>query len=162
MHYSVKQETKSWFKRNPILQSCTVADLGSLNINGSVKDIIPQAVGFDLIEGPGVDVVIEDGEIPKNWKGYFSAVVGVSSLQFCPNLENYKKEVVDLLAPDGLVLLTSCTLSCSCHHTTSSVTDDKHRLRPYEVQDLFHPEIFLRYSWSVSSEHEDMIFERYL
>ncbi len=160
MHSSVKEEIMEWKERNPILRDCRLADLGSLNINGAVRDFIPWAYGIDLVRGPGVDIVIEEGVVPKIWRGIFGAVVGTSSLQYSSSLQNYKKEIIDLLRPGGLVFLTVCSPGCKVKHTTSSVTEDTHRLTSHEVQELFKPEIIL--SYHSAGDGHDMIFEGHL
>ncbi len=161
MHCSVKEEIKKWVDRNFVhVHLMTVVDLGSLNINGSVRDIIPWAYGIDLAPGPGVDLVITAGEIPDSVLGFFGAVVGTSSMQYSASLENYKKEVIDLLRPGGLVFLTVCSPECKVKHTTSSVTEDTHRLTSHEIQELFQPEIYL--SYHSAGDGHDMIFEGHL
>ncbi|MGH7462778.1 MAG: methyltransferase domain-containing protein, partial [Longimicrobiales bacterium] len=40
-----------------------VVDIGSLNVNGSLRDVCPahfDYVGIDFAQGPGVDIVLDD------------------------------------------------------------------------------------------------------
>lgn len=95
------------------------ADLGSYNLNGAVKDIVPSAIGFDITPGPGVDVVIVCGHIPREWQGQFDTVFSVGSFQFCPDSEAYLSEIVQLLRPGGVFLLTMCSPRCHDAHNTN-------------------------------------------
>ena len=98
MHSAVKIELIKWYLSNKeYLDATTVADIGAYNINGSVKEVINNSIGFDIFDGDGVDVVIHPGTIPDEHKFKYGAVTTVSSFQFCPDSELYKKQILDLL-----------------------------------------------------------------
>lgn len=116
----VEKEVRTWLKQFP--DDVRVADLGSFQINASVKEIFPSTIGFDLQEGRGVDVVLQDGIIPDEYKGKFDVVTAVQSYQFSPNPDLFKQEIIQLLKPGGRLLLTTCAEYCQLKHMTSSVT----------------------------------------
>ncbi|MBI4026387.1 MAG: class I SAM-dependent methyltransferase [Verrucomicrobia bacterium] len=99
----------------------TVADLGAYNINGAVKEVIPEAIGFDISPGPGVDVVIAPGIIPELWRHRFDLVTSIGSFQCCNVPDLYKSEILDLLAvkPNGVLFLAMCGARCRTLHSTS-------------------------------------------
>jgi hypothetical protein len=100
----------------------TIADLGSYDVHGrgGVRPVLPKAVGFDLVAGPGVDVVLHRvGDIPPSHWGKYSAVTSLSSFQFCPDFKAYRHEILVLLKPGGLLLLTMCCKACGDQHNNS-------------------------------------------
>ena len=97
-----------------------VAELGSLDINGSIRDFIPDLTGFDIVAGPGVDVVIQPGAIPPEHQRRYGLVVSTSSFQFCPRPDLYKRQILDLLGAQGHLFLTMCSDRCQQRHSTSN------------------------------------------
>ena len=66
MHNTAYQNTKKFYQvyfgpRNE--EGVTIAEIGSQNVNGSVRDIFPHNwdyIGMDIQNGPGVDITIEN------------------------------------------------------------------------------------------------------
>jgi hypothetical protein len=55
-------EAFAWVQRYATAEPVTVLDIGGRNINGSVRDLFPNATVYtavDIAEGPGVDVVAD-------------------------------------------------------------------------------------------------------
>lgn len=122
MHPSIKRALNDWLQGRP---KGRVAYLGSYDLNGSI-DV--DFVGFDIVKGPGVDVVIKVGQIPEEHKGQYDVVVSISSFQFCPFPEQYLQEAYDLLREGGELFLSMCGWTCRSTHTTSNeVFDDSVR-----------------------------------
>lgn len=120
MHAGAKIAIEKWLKDNQdYLNTVNIADVGSYDVNGSTKELIPESTGFDILEGNGVDVVIKPGIIPKKYKDQFGAVVTTSAFQCCPDSIKFKKQITDLLQSKGLLLLTMCPDSCKPGHSTS-------------------------------------------
>lgn len=107
---------REWYDR---VQPERVADLGSLNLNGAVRDIIPVACGFDICSGPGVDVVLEAGAVLPEHEAAYDGLVAASAYQFAPEPEQFLNEAWRLLRPGGSLLLTMCPLYCTAEHSTS-------------------------------------------
>lgn len=121
MHQGARRAiARFYFDNRDYLDGVRVADLGALNINGCVKDVIPHCTGFDIVEGPGVDVVIEPGIIPEEHQKQYGAVTTSSSFAYCPDPYLYKRQITDLLKPGGLLLLITCSVKCRTQHTTSN------------------------------------------
>lgn len=155
MHNAVKVALERWASSIPRLTELKVADLGAQNINGSVKDVIPHAVGFDVKAGEGVDVVIEEGMIPEQWQHHFHIVVSISTLQFSSDPHKFVHELFMLLKPRGEVFVTICHSSC---HAIHSGGDDVWRFSEDGLMKLFAAD-FIGYVTETGDEkHRDLIF----
>lgn len=116
MMASVREYVAAWRQRHPDL--APVAELGSYDINGGIRDIVP-VVGFDILPGPGVDCVIVPGAIPIHHRNRYQAVLSLDSFPYDPVPERYIDQILDLLAPGGRLLLIACNANCRHRHTTS-------------------------------------------
>jgi SAM-dependent methyltransferase len=111
-----------------------IADLGSYACHGGrnvahyVKDA--KVIGFDLVAGPGVDVVLESGIVPPDQAHTFDAVYGLSAIQFAPAPDDFLAEAAALLKPRGMVVITMCSPACQEEHNTSR----RHREREWRCE----------------------------
>jgi SAM-dependent methyltransferase len=99
------QEAAKFVER--YIPSGRVADIGALNINGSLRPLFPgcEYVGFDLVEGLGVDVVLSDAEqwgIPTD---SFDVVVSANCLEHTRRPWVIVRNIARICRPGGLVLL---------------------------------------------------------
>lgn len=157
MHAAVANALREWVASRPIPRHSRVADLGAFNINGSVKDVIPDAVGFDICPGPSVDEVIESGVIPKEHRQVYDAVVSVSTFQFSEPIE-FACEVLGLLKPWGWLFLTMCTPSCHEKHISSDGGEDGFRWRKRQLVQFWKPEIKCVRLYTTKGSHEDLVY----
>ncbi len=151
---------KFYFDYRDYLDSVKVADMGALNINGATKDIIGHCVGFDIVEGNGVDVVINPGFIPEEHKGRYGAVVSANSFVFCPDPVMYKKQIIDLLAPKGLLFLITCSEKCRNKHTTSDNRygfQDSFRTTLRDLENFFSVEFDILEVGEMNYAHSDYV-----
>lgn len=123
MHESSVKHIVEWYATNygnTISSSSLMAEVGSYDINGSIKDFLPNnIIGFDICEGPKVDVIIEPGKVPaEHWIKY-DAVISANAFHLCGDPAAYKSEVVALLKSGGLFVLTMCRPDCTQSHRTS-------------------------------------------
>lgn len=116
MMASVREYVREWRARHPDL--APVAELGSYDINGGIRDLVP-VTGFDILAGRGVDVVIVPGAIPAEHHGKYQAVLSLDSFPYDPQPERYIQQILDLLTPGGHLLLIACNANCRHTHTTS-------------------------------------------
>jgi hypothetical protein len=159
MHDTVRNALSDWLESIGGAADMAVADLGARNLNGSVKSVVPHALGFDLSTGPGIDVVIEAGSIPEEHRGRYDLVTSVSSFQFFPRPLTYKDEITQLLKPGGVLFLTMCAPTCVTEHTTVPPYGDCLRLSVPELTELMRPEIEMRQTILTGADgHEDIIF----
>jgi len=102
---------KNFFKCQPDkikLKNLKVLELGSLNINGGVRDFIEplcdEYVGLDLQAGPGVDVVMSSHQYVK--PNYFDFVVTTETFE---HNEHWKETLIvswENLVPGGVFIAT--------------------------------------------------------
>jgi len=163
MHEEVKFELKNWYVDNQeVIDNSKVADLGSNDLNGRVKDTIKHAVGFDIVISDTVDVTIKPGEIPDGHKGIYGVLTSVSSFQFCPDSQLYKQQIIDLLYEGGLLFLTMCTTKCNGNHSTSNNEygyGDGIRYTMEELSNLFKPEFEIISIYETDNHHPDLILK---
>jgi hypothetical protein len=159
MHASVRNALCLWLEVLGGAAGKTVADVGAYNLNGSVKEVLPHAIGFDLVPGPGVDVVVPLGSIPAEHRNRYDLVTSISSFQFCPYPREYKNELLELLKPNGLLFLTMCAASCTTKHTTVPPYEDCLRMTIEELTALMGPEIVAQdVHLTQTGYHSDVIF----
>ena len=160
MHKSIRKELRRFRKKYDV--NGRIAELGSLNFNGSPQDYLPIEVGFDLVDGNGVDVVINPGIIPRKYHHKFDIVVSSSSFHYCPKPELYKKQILALLKLGGLVWMSMCAPSCKRCHTTSENEygfTDCFRVTRKELCRFLKPEIKPIECYYVGDDHhEDIIY----
>ena len=87
-----------------------VAEIGSRNVNGSVRYLIDarRYVGVDLREGPGVDIVADGA----TWDGdgyKYDAVVCCEVLEHSGSQPELCRNIMALLVPGGIAIITAAT-----------------------------------------------------
>lgn len=161
MHNIVRREIKRFIRKHP-MQSARIAELGSLNINGSIRELLPPLTGFDIVKGKGVDVVINPGWIPVRYRNKFDNVFAANSFQYCKNPKIFKKQIVDLLKCRGIVWLNMCWPKCHRSHTTSKneyAYTDTTRMTKAQLKEFMSPQIkCIRVYMTGTKEHKDIIY----
>lgn len=156
MHDAIKKELALWYNYlKPHIDNQKVADLGSYDINGSVKDIIPHAIGFDILPGKNVDVVLVPGIIPPEHKNKYGFVTSTGSFQCCPDSRMFKAEILDLLNWGGELFLTMCSDGCKYKHSTSPNSynfQDSVRMTSNQLASFFEPEMKTLISKTVGTD----------
>lgn len=102
-----------------------VLEIGSLNINGTVRDFFdaPQEyIGVDVGEGPGVDVVALGHKYKE--KSDFDCVISCECLEHNPYWEATFYNMQNRCRPDGLVVMTCATGNRPEHGTTRTTPQD--------------------------------------
>jgi len=88
----------------------TVLDIGSLDVNGSYKNLLPphwKYVGADLRPGPNVDICMtSEFEIPLG-SGSVDLVISGQCLEHCRNPFRLVSEATRILRDGGLMLLVA-------------------------------------------------------
>jgi SAM-dependent methyltransferase len=115
----VKKRYPSFFSNKKVLE------IGSLNINGSVRDFFEDCtyLGLDLGEGPGVDLVCEG----QNFKGdacSFDVSISCECFEHNPEWEQTFINMHRLLKKEGLLVMTCATIGRPEHGTTRTSPKD--------------------------------------
>lgn len=87
---------------------CTVLEVGSLDINGSVRSLFEgcEYTGLDVVRGKGVDVVGFAHEFDAE-PGSFDTVISCEALEHDPFWRETLRKMADLLKPGGLLVITA-------------------------------------------------------
>ena len=166
MHPNVASELLRWYNQNKIqFIDGKIADLGAFDINGSVKKTLDhEVVGFDILDGKGIDVKISPGVIPKEHQGQYVGVTSLGAFQTCPHPKKFIQEIADLLKPSGMVFLTMCASSCKVKHSTSNnkfgYLTDVFRLSKSQLINMFAKSFLVQHCYvSGDKEHRDLIYK---
>ena len=115
-----------------------VLDVGSRNINGSVRDVINTEtfIGVDMIAGPGVDIVANGHDLAKIFpetRDHFDLITCCETFEhdnkFWLTLEAMKK----ILNPGGYLLITAPSINFFLHDFPS----DYYRFTETAFKDVF-------------------------
>lgn len=83
-----------------------IADVGSCDVNGTYRKLFErndwQYVGFDMVQGPNVDVVLTPETLAEH-AGQFDVVVSGQTLEHVPRPFQFVQQLASLLKPGGLL-----------------------------------------------------------
>jgi SAM-dependent methyltransferase len=116
---SVKDQLPEYFKGTKVLE------VGSLNINGSVRQFFEpdQYIGCDLGEGAGVDIVCRGHELPYANES-FDVVISCECFEHDKHWEKTFQKMIDLARKGGLVIFSCATIGRPEHGTTRTSPAD--------------------------------------
>ncbi|HEX9639745.1 MAG TPA: class I SAM-dependent methyltransferase [Candidatus Krumholzibacteria bacterium] len=103
MHASVL----AFVKRNAARIHAPVLEVGSCNVNGSVRSFCQEPyTGIDIVSGPGVDQVVAEGPLPFEDES-FQTVISTEMLEHALDPVSSLREMVRVLKPGGVLLVTA-------------------------------------------------------
>lgn len=107
MHESAYNFVKSCVTQ-PYLR---VLEIGSYDVNGSVRGLFPRAeyVGLDIRGGPGVDRVWDGETLPPDLTCAFDCVVSTETLEHAANPEAVVQAMIQALVPSGDLIVTAAS-----------------------------------------------------
>ena len=130
-----------------------VLEVGSLNINGTVRDLFADCaeyVGCDLGEGPGVDLVCRGHELPFE-DGHFDVAISCECFEHDKDWRLTFQKMIDLVRPGGLVVFSCATTGRPEHGTTATSPKDAPFTNDYYLNlEAWHFKPFVK----CFSEHE--------
>lgn len=113
---AVKDVYPEFFKGGRVLE------VGSLDINGTVRDFFAepdQYLGIDVGPGPGVDVVISGAEITTE-DGYFDVTISAECFEHNPVWRETFNNMVRMTRDGGLIVFTCAGTDRPEHGTSRS------------------------------------------
>jgi len=122
------------------IEQKSVLEVGSRNINGSVREYISSLkpklyVGIDLVEGENVDIVMDaENLVEKFGEEVFDLVISTETLEHCKNWKLVISNIKRVLKPEGLLVITTRSRGFKKH-------DYPHDYWRFEIKDFI--EIFL-------------------
>lgn len=116
---NLKNNYFQFFKHKKVLE------IGSLNINGTIRDFFEDCeyTGIDLEEGPGVDIVCE-GQNYDNPDCSYDVVCSLECFEHNPYWFETFKNMIRLCSPNGLVFFTCATKGREEHGTHNNKPED--------------------------------------
>ncbi|MDB5379740.1 MAG: hypothetical protein JWR00_4186 [Rubritepida sp.] len=140
-------------------QNVRVLEIGSLDINGSIRTQFRDCdyIGLDLGPGPGVDVVAQ-GQDYDGADGSFDTVLSCETMEHNPFWKETFENMARLCRPGGLVIMT-CASTGRREHGTRRTTPRDAPLIPWDyyrnltardlrravpVQEIFSSAMFCR------------------
>lgn len=92
-----------------------VIEIGSLNVNGTVRDLFPNAewTGIDRVAGPCVDVAVDSENFDP--QSPVDVVVCCEVLEHADNWERLIQKAAIWLKPDGVFIMTCAGLGRTPH-----------------------------------------------
>lgn len=91
-----------------------IVDVGSLNVNGAIKGVLPDAIGIDMREGKGVDQVMLAEDMDKHFSD-LDAITCCDTLEHVENWRGAMEAIWRSLKADGVLILTLPKLTKGYH-----------------------------------------------
>lgn len=112
-----------------------VLEIGSLNINGQVRDLFKgKYVGIDLTNGPGVDIQMDAMDIKKKFKGgEFDMVMCLETLEHTKDPVRVVENMRWALKPGGWMIISTPSINHPLHDYPS----DYYRFTDNLYRDVF-------------------------
>lgn len=144
-----------------------VLEIGSLDINGTVRDHFTQCdyIGVDLGEGPGVDVVAHGEDLDYS-DGAFATIISAECFEH--NAEWRKTFANAVRMCNGLVAFTAATEGRAEHGTPRTTPEDSpftsllssyyENVMPEEILEFPLDEWFVTWELSVNDRSHDVYF----
>lgn len=156
---SVKKQYPASFK------NVKVIDCGSLDVNGSLKDLFEDSdyTGVDIVQGGrNVDIVSKTHELPFHEE--FDTVLSGEMLEHDEYWELSLKKMFDMVKPGGILALSAATDGRPEHGTTRTGAhwgtshDYYMNINAGHIRSVLKPEWFAHYEISVHKGHSDIFF----
>jgi SAM-dependent methyltransferase len=105
-------------------KSARVLEVGSLDINGSVRELFSacQYIGVDLQIGPGVDLACQ-GQLVEFPTSHFDTTISAECLEHNPFWRETVANMLRMTRPAGLVMISCATTGRLEHGTTRTNPD---------------------------------------
>lgn len=143
-----------------------ILDCGSLDLNGNNRHLFvsPYYTGIDLDFGPNVDVV---SPIHKYWgkTGHFDIIVSTECLEHDQHWRESLKNMVRMLKPGGIMLITCATTgrpehgTRRCHPESSPFTNDYYQnLTADDFRDAISMGLFAEHEFDTNPVSCDLYF----
>ena len=110
LHRSAYISGGKFFERYATRKFASVLEIGSYNVNGTLRDFQPEGstwIGADIESGPGVDLVIENTSALPFEDSSFDYVVASSVFEHDPTFWSTFGEMVRVLKPGGHIYVNS-------------------------------------------------------
>ncbi len=119
-----------YFETHPV-EGLQVVEIGSRDVNGSVRDIFKgctEFVGTDIADGPGVDLVVDAADdVAWPFQMYFDVALCLEVLEHAPRWTDIVANMYLSLKKNGLAIITA-----ACEPRLPHSAIDGHNMEPDE------------------------------
>lgn len=168
------KEQKEFFQRLQLShslhfnQAVRVLEVGSQDINGTVRGFFPQAreyLGLDLGLSKGVDWVIP-GELVELPTGWADIALSTECFEHCKNWDQVLLNMIRIAKPHGLIIITCAGIGRATHGTIDTdeysspfTTDYYKNLSANDIASKIPLELyFSSHGFEVNSSSKDLYF----
>lgn len=115
-----------------------VLEIGSLDINGSVREFFSgcQYLGIDIGPGRGVDLVVGGDRFRGPDAGY-DTIVSCECLEHDPHWQDTFRNALRMLRPDGIMIVTCAHLGRRQHGTSKTTPRDSPHTAHADLPDYY-------------------------
>lgn len=106
---------RSFAEKNVKLFSGNILEVGSRNVNGSLRDIIPVSVGVDTLPGKGVDYVVDAASLTTKFGKDFDAVISTDMLEHVYHWQEALVGMWSVLKDNGYLFITMAAETKTYH-----------------------------------------------
>ena len=100
------EEVRQWVGGKAQHCRASVLEIGSLNVNGSVRDLFPEPyTGLDMQKGKGVDIVADVLTYDGFTEGQFNTIISTETLEHVTEPWRAVERCAEWLAPGGLLII---------------------------------------------------------
>lgn len=111
-----------------------VIEIGSRYENGTVRDVLDIAVGVDIRQGNGVDLVAPVENLLSHFKpGEFDACVSTETLEHCSDWKGFVRVTWELVKNGGWLVMTMA----STHKARHAYPDDYVRFNEEHIRMIY-------------------------
>ena len=117
-----------------------VIEIGSLDVNGGIRDLVTIEVGVDMRPGIGVDLVCKAEDLLTHYRvGEFDACVSLDTLEHVEDWAGFVKTSWELVKEGGWLVMTMASMLKGRH----AYPDDYWRLTEGDIKAIYpHAEVF--------------------
>jgi len=153
MHEAVKDFIKEIKAKYPsAFINNNVIEFGSYDINGSTREFFKDCkyIGIDWRDGPGVDIVL----LANNFKSYekFNVVISTEMLEHDKYAEESVKNMVRILAPNGLLIITCAGPLRKEHEQECGIDNHYANIQPTQLESWIDKKLFKEFKIEVSGK----------
>jgi SAM-dependent methyltransferase len=145
-----------------------ILEIGSQNINGTVRDFFPNAnqyLGIDLAVALDVDWVVP-GELLELPDGWADIIISTECFEHCENWEKVLLNMIRICKSSGLIIITCASTGRAAHGTIDSDKDSSPFTTSYYknigmddiTQRIIIEEYFIRHAFEANSISNDLYF----
>ena len=111
-----------------------ILEVGSFDVNGSIRDVVNVHTGIDMRSGKGVDLVCKAEDLPNHFEaGFFDAIVTTDTLEHVEHWRECLLGISKVVKPGGRWVCTMASMRKKMHNYPY----DHWRFEPEQIEQVF-------------------------